>query len=367
MFASATRFSLSPLQLDPARGGRHVQRRALELAAVGAEQVEHALQRGARAHRPEQALAVLDRVPADVDAVGDRGADPLGVERRDRADEGLRRAPRHQHVALAGRARADRGAQVVVAADGQHGAAGARQRVARRRAGGARRRRRLAEQPRRSARPRERLVPPAARVHVEPAGARGERQLAHLLAAEPVDDPLRAVEPARAARRGLVLVAQPAVLHERAQRPRREAGALREALRAELGAQPLRLRPAARVVPGDRRRDGLAARVEQHAGLGEARDSERADRPLRRRVERLAGRGERRLDEPLGRDLGARGNSLPRHPRPSMRHLPAAVGDHGGLAGGGSEVEAEQQRLHLDLSSSWTCRASPGCRRGSPS
>ena len=114
----------------------------------------------------------------------------VGVERRDRADEGLRGAPRHQHVALAGRARADRGAQVVVAADGQHRAAGARQRVARR-AGGARRRRRLAEQARRSARPRERLVPPAARVHVEPAGARGERQLAHLLAAEPVDDPLR--------------------------------------------------------------------------------------------------------------------------------------------------------------------------------
>jgi hypothetical protein len=184
-------------------------------------------------------------------------------------------------------------------------------------------------------------------VQVEPAGARRERQLRDLLAAEPVHDPLGAAEPAHAARGDLgVLVAQPAVLDERAERARGEPRALGERLAADLRDQPLRLLLAARVVPGDRGRHRLAAPVEQHAGLGEAGDAERADLPVGRAIERLGGRGERGLDELLGRDLRTRRDPLPGHAGASVRHLEAAVGDHGGLARGCPEVEAEQQLLH---------------------
>ena len=244
-----------------------------------------------------------------------------------------------------GGARPDGGAQVVVTADRQHGAAGARQRFA----GGAgrgRRRSRIGEQPGRRARPGERVVPPVACMEVEPAGARGERELGDLVAAEPVHDPLADAEPADAALRGLMLLAQPAVLGERAQRSRREPGAFREARRAELGRHPLGLLGAARVVPCDRRRHRSAARVEQHAGLGDAGHADRADRPVGRRGQRLARRCDGRADQQLRVDLRAGLDALPRHPGPPVGHLLAAVGDHGGLARGGSQVEPEQQRLH---------------------
>ena len=243
-----------------------------------AEQRHHAPERRARAHRAEQVLAVGDRVPADHDLVVDRLRDALAVERRDRAHERLGRAPGVEHLALADRARADRGAEVVVAADREHGAARLRQRVADRPERRPRERR-LGQQARGRARPRQRLVPPPARVQVEPAGARGERELRALLAAEAVHDPLADAQPAHAARGLLDVVAQPAVLRDRPQRARGQPGGRAEG--RDLRLQPRRLVLAARVVPGDRGDHRHAVAVEQHAGLGHARHADPGDAAVR--------------------------------------------------------------------------------------
>ena len=359
---------VEPVQLDPAGLRGLLQRRALERGAVGAEQVEHALQRRAGAQRAEQALAPVDGVPADVDAVArrPRRRGPA-VERRDRADERLGGAPRDEHVALAGRARADRGAQVVVTADRQHRAAGARQRVAGR-AGRGRRRRRIGEQVRR-ARPTMRAPRPTSRARAgrasrcaRPATARAtcsppSRWTIHSRAVEPADAALRCRRARRAA--------------SGTSRASRAAAALARCARANGSPPSSAISRCACSSP----------RESCHAIAG-ATGSPRASSstPVSAKLATpsapigpsgapsSASRGgrERRLDEPLGRDLRAG-----RRPAPTARAR--ARGTPRGRRGrprrpctrwspGRGRAAAAPSRL----SSSWTCRASPGSRRGCP-
>ena len=268
----------------------------------------------------------------------------LAVERRDRAHERLGGAPRVEHVALADRAGADRGAQVVVAADRQHGAARLRQRVAgvaQRRAGEGG----LGQQPGRRARPLDGLVPPAARVQVEPAGARGERQLGALLAAEPVHDPLADAQPAHAALRLGHVVAQPAVLRHRAQRARAQPGG-----RAEARGSPRRSgAPPPRRASRARRSRAPPARRRGRAGCRSPPSPTRRRRPRARRrtsASASARRRQRALHEPLGRDLGAGRHRRPDDRRLAVRDLLAVRGHDRRLARRRAQVEAEQQLRH---------------------
>ena len=268
-------------------------------------------------------------------------ADALGGERRDRANERLGRAPGVEHLALADRAGADRGAQVVVAADREHRAARRRQHVAdraeRRPRGG-----RLGQQPRRRARPGERLVPPAARVQVEPARARRERELGALLAAEAVHDPFADAQPAHAARGLLDVVAQPAVLGDRAQRARRQPGRGAEALgRCRPPAAPPPPRRASRArrsAASPARRGGRAARRSRPCST---RRGPRPGSPARRRAPRgrprARSRGSRRdaISAPVG-------TAIQLQRRLAVRDLLALGGHDGGLARRRPEVEPQE-------------------------
>ena len=189
---------VQPDQLDPL--GLDLERRALERVAPlrpDAEQRQHAAERRARAHRAEQVLALGDRVPADHDVVVDRLLDRLGG----RAARSSARAPRRCPTSRARRPRRRRRRR-----PRRSGGRGRRPRAPRRAPAAARRRRGRAACRRRRARAAARrgapdhstvVVPPAARVQIEPAGARGERQLGALLAAEPVHDELADAQPAR--------------------------------------------------------------------------------------------------------------------------------------------------------------------------
>ena len=167
-----------------------------------------------------------DGVPADHDVVVDRLLDRLGVERRDGAHQRLGGAPRVEHVALADRAGADRRAQVVVAADREHGAARLRQGVAgvaERRAGEGR----LGQQPRRRARPLDRLVPPAAASADRASRCARPAQLGDLVAPSRCTTHPPTLSQRTPRSLGHV-VAQPAVLRHRAQRTRRQPGVARK-------------------------------------------------------------------------------------------------------------------------------------------
>jgi hypothetical protein len=94
----------------------------LQRGAVAAEPVDHLAEHLAGPLGAEQAHAVGDRMPADAHALPHRPRDLVARERGDRADERLGGAGGVEHVALADRARADCGAQVVVPTDGEHGA-----------------------------------------------------------------------------------------------------------------------------------------------------------------------------------------------------------------------------------------------------
>ena len=259
----------------------------------------HAAERRAGAHRAEQVLALGDGVPADHDLVVDRLRHALAVERRDRAHERLGGAPRVEHLALADRAGADRGAQVVVAADRQHGAARLRQRVAgraERRAGEGR----LGQQPG-AARPTTRASRPTSRASAGRASrcarrATAPRPARRRAGARPTR---RRSASARRARSPRALSrSQRYFATVRSARERQPGGP------AEAPGSPPSIRAAsllaARVVPGDRRapparRGGRAAR--------RSRPCPTTPTPTTRLVgrlgERLARRRQRAVDEPL--------------------------------------------------------------------
>ena len=118
---------------DPGHGQRRgraltldLERGRLERGALGrrhAEEGEDVLEGRARPHGAEDGVVPFHGVPADAEAAVDRPADGLRRDGRRGLHERLRGAARVEHVALGGRARADRRSEVVVAADGQHGAA----------------------------------------------------------------------------------------------------------------------------------------------------------------------------------------------------------------------------------------------------
>ena len=216
-----------------------------ELVAVGAQEVQHLPQGQAGPHAGQQRLAAFGDVPADGHA-GLRAASARGgVLGRGDADERLGRAARVEHVAGRDHADADAGHEVVVAGHGQHRAVGAGERGAVAAPAVGPGDDDLGHEVVGQPGPRERIVVGGGGLEVEQAGARGQRELRHLAAAEAVHDPLADVEPARGAVGAEVLE-----LGQRAQRGRGQAGALGEV--RQVAREGLRLGGAARVVPGDR-------------------------------------------------------------------------------------------------------------------
>ena len=310
-----------------------------------AEQGEHAPERRARAHRAEQVLAVRDGVPADHDLVVDRLRHALAVERRDRAHERLGGAPGVEHLALADRAGADRGAQVVVAADREHRAARPRQRVADRAQRRARERR-LGQQAR-PARPTTRASRPTT-----PRACRSSQPVREASESSAPCSPPRPCtihsptlsQRTPRARLGHV-VAQPAVLRRPcAARAATGPVVAAEALGADLARQPRRLLLAARVVPGDRRDHRLAARSSSTPVSAMLDTPTPATRPSGRAGERLARRRERARREALRRRSRRRSGPCVQ----CSGAWPCAISspvrrDHGRLARRRPEVEPQQQ------------------------
>ena len=284
-------------------------------------------------------------VPAHGDLRVGEGADVVGGQPgRHRAHESLGRAAGIELGVHPGGVGADGRGLVVVPGDGQRGAAeaGDAPAVVRgpdRFSGG----HQLGQQGTPGAAPRQRLVPPVAAGEVEPAGAGGQRQLAHLLAAERVHDPFRDPEPTDACGRRLVVVELPPVLGQRPLLTQGEPGADAE-LRAELGAQRGGLRRVAGVVPRDQRCDRAAVVGQQNAGLGHARNADSQDPSGRRGGDRVGERGAGGVDEGFAVGLGAQRGGRPRGGGTARSHL-SAVGRHDDrLAGGGPDVQPDEPR-----------------------
>ena len=207
------RRALERVQLELERGrfaGSGGERARAELFAIGAELVEHLSQGKAGPHAGQQRLAALGHVPADGHA-GLRAAPARGgVLRRGDAHERLGGPARVEHVAGRDHADADAGDEVVVAGHGQHGALGAGQGGAVAAPGVGAGDDELSERVVGQAGPRERVGVGRHGLEVEQAGARRERELGDLAAAEAVHDPLADVEPARRALGAEVLRAWPA-------------------------------------------------------------------------------------------------------------------------------------------------------------
>ena len=145
------------------------------LIRVDSEQRQHLGQRGARPDRGEERVQSRRHVAADIDARRHYLGDGRARQRRDRAHEGLGRAAGVEHVPVAVGAGPHSGAEVIVAADGEHRAMGAFEcPVGVQCAGGGTGGHRLRHQPRGCACPVERLVPPDALHHVEHPGPGGE-------------------------------------------------------------------------------------------------------------------------------------------------------------------------------------------------
>ena len=227
---------------------------------------------------------------------------------------------------------------------------------------------RVGEQAGRGARPRERLVPPVAGVDVEPARARRERELGDLLAAEPVHDPLRrrsasacrAPRPrARRAASGTSPASTAAAARARCARRsapapssaaiRSACAAPRESCQAIAGATgspcassstPVSAKlatPSAPIGPS-----GAAASASRAAASAASTSRSGA------------------ISAPVGtRSHGTRARpcATSRPPWVTTAALQEVVPRSSPSSSGSTPR----------LSSSWTCRASPGCRRGSPS
>jgi hypothetical protein len=334
-------------QRQAARPGRHGERLGVELIRVlDPQEPPDALQGEPRLQRAEQRQAVRKRMPADGHTAGNGPQAPLGGQRRlDRAHERLGGAAGVEHVAVADRAGTDGGAEVVVSRHGENGAARPLE-APRHTTGRGTGRCRRGQQASRRVRPLERLGPRGAAVELEHAGARGEREIAHLIPTEAAHDPLGDVQPAHAALAAVVVGAQPAVFGERAERARGQARRRRETPPADVTFERVGLLRPALVVPGD---GGVAVRVEERAGLGHARHSQGVDAARRRPLERPLRRAQGGLHEPLRLDLGAG-----RHPPP--RSEDAAVGasrsvavHDGRLAVRRAYVDADQEAGHHAL------------------
>ena len=347
-----------------------------------AEQRHHAPERRAGAHRAEQVLAVRDGVPADHDLVVDRLHDALAVERRDGAHERLGRAPRVEHLALADRARADRGAQVVVAADREHGAA--RRAAARRR-------------------PCPSGVPANAGSGSRPAGAPdhasvSSHQPREWRSSQPVREASESSAPCSPPRpctthSPTLSQRTPRAVSSTLSRSQRYFATVRSAreespvVAAEGPGSPSSSRAASssprescQAIDGDHR---LAVAVEQHAGLGHARHADaRRPGPSGAAASASCAAASAHSTNPCGVDLRARRHRVQSQRRLAVRDLLALGGHDGRLARRRAEVEPQQQLRGSRGSnasrgapvgaprpsalSRTACRARPGSRTGCP-
>ena len=313
-------------------------------AAVDAEEVDDLLKGDAGPDTGKQRLAALGQVEPDGHPGGDAAAHILRAERRrDHTDERLGRAAGVEHVAGSDDANPGTGAEVVVAGDGEGGAARLRQRRAVGGAGRCAREHQLGQQIVRQVGPRQSVGEGRLRCQIEQSRPRRQRQLGHVVAAKPAHNPLANVQPAAPGTCGRMMVEEPAQLRKRAQRACGQTGALAEALRTELGGDSLRLVRTARVVPGDRRMQHPVLPVEQHSRLGHAGHADALHAALGSGGEGRARGLHGRSEERLGVDLGAGGNLPPGGRRPAMGELASVRAHDRRLAGGGADVDADEQ------------------------
>ena len=184
----------------------------------------------------------------------------------------------------------------------------------------------------------------AARAEVVEAGPRGERELGGRVAAEAEHDPFRDVEPADAARRRRASDRASSGTWRACTPAWRAARCARRSALAELGREPRRLGGAARVVPRDRGDHRARGRVEQHAGLGHARDADRGDAAARgaASASRDAPRSRRRRSSSGSSSAPVSTRRQGVGARPG-RDLAAVGVERGGLDRRRADVEAEDE------------------------
>ena len=326
--------------------GVDLERGPLERVAAlrpDAEQRQHAPERGARAHRAEQVLAVRHGVPADHDLVGDG----LRHAARDRAARPRARTPRRCPTSRARRPRRPRPRRLR-----RSGGRGRRPRAPRRARRAARRRRGPAACPRRRARAAARPARPTTPASRPTSRARGGR-------ASPCATRATAPRPARrragarptrrrsaSARRASLsgtLSRSQRYFDDRAQRARGQARGRAEG--RDLLVDPLAPRPrrASRATRSTGRR--ARRRAPSSTPVSAMPDTPEPDDPrVRRAVERLRAAAASAqstnvcgsISAPVGTVRQASGAW------PWAISSPSGV-DHRGLARGGAEVESEQQ------------------------
>ena len=134
----------------------------------------------------------------------------------------------------------------------------------------------------------------------------------------------------------------------------------------ELARDGARLIRPADVMPRDRRADGLAAAIEQHAGLGHAGDADRCDGPRGGVGERPRGHLVDRLRDHVRIELGPGRHRGPRRPRAGLAQLLPVRVEHERLAIGRADIEAEQQLRHRYPAASTIARSSSMRARPTP-